>query len=529
METKQIITFSPEAKNKLMAGVDKVANAVKTTLGPKGKPVIFQKHEPVFSLDGVTVAKNIEQLEDPIENMGALLIKKVARNSDKDAGDGTTTATILTQAIFRDGLKAAASGLDMIRIKKGMGEALKIAVEKIKTTAKITNTKEEISNVATIASREREIGDMIAEIYDQAGKDAIITVEESKAIGLTKEMVAGLQINKGFVSPYFANRAETQDAVLENAFVLCTTQNIRFNSEIVPILELLSRTEHKTLLIIAEDISGEALVTCVRNKIMGILNICAIKAPGYSDNKKDQLVDIAIATGGELISEETGTRIEDATIEQLGKADQIIVNRDESVIIGGKGDAETVKTRIAQLDATIKDEDSDYHKSLLEKRVARLRGSVAIIKVGTITEEENIEKRYRIEDAVRSAKSAIEEGIVPGAGMMLWQCANEIESKMDIPDIGVRMGYKIVADAIREPAKQIIRNSGGNADVILAQIKESGQGYDSNLGIYVFLENSGIIDPAKVVRTALENAVSVAGLFLTTEAVISDIKIPEIK
>lgn len=520
------ITFSKEAREKIMAGIDKLADTVKGTLGPKGKVVIFRRGDPIFSLDGVTIANNIT-LKDPEEAIGCDLVKDIASKTEKEAGDGTTTATLLAQVILKEGQKAIAAGIDTIGIKKGISQALDIAVRTIRKIAKPVKSKEDMANVGTIASRDPEIGKMIAEIFNEVGKEAIITVEEVKNIGLYKEIVEGMRFEHGFISPYFMTNPERGEAVAENPYILATDFHIKTNQEVFKLLEKITTTDSKSLVVIAEDVSGEALPTLVLNKMRGVVHSLAVKAPGFGEDKTAKLQDIAIMTGGQFISEEVGKRVEDVELADLGRADKVIADKGGTVIIGGKGKKSAIKKRIAILKKLIRDEESEYHKEIMTKRMAKLKGGVAVIKVGTISEQENKEKRFRIEDAVRATHSAIEEGIVLGAGMALIKCSKEIEKRMEKErDINVRTGLNILKEAIKEPARQIIRNAGGKPDVILENIQTKSAslltGYNSDSGNYCDLVREGIIDPAKVVRVALENAVSVVSLFLVTEAIITD-------
>lgn len=520
------IMFSLEARKKIMAGIDKLADTVKVTLGPKGKCVVFQDHAPIFSLDGVTVANNID-LKDKVENMGCILVKGIADKTDREAGDGTTTAIILAQFILREGMKAIAAGIDTIGIKKGIALGLKIATDSIKKASRTLKAKQEIVDVGTISSRDPEIGRMVADIIKELGKEAIIAVEESNVIGMHKEIVEGLQFDQGFISPYFMTNPERGEVVLDNPHILTTTGAIRTNQELIGILERIATTEKKSLLVIADDVSGEALATLVLNKVRGMLATAAVKAPGYGDDKKSKLEDISILTGGKFVSEEVGMKVEDAEIEDLGRADKVIIRRDTTVIIGGKGKKSQIQKRIKQLKGQIDKEESEYYKEIMQKRMAKMKGGVAIIKVGTISAQENKEKRFRIEDAVRATKSAIDEGVVPGAGMALITCSKQIEKRAENErSIAVRTGLEILKEAIREPARQIIINAGKKPDVIIETIERSNSmftGYDSADGKCCNLKKEGIIDPAKVVRCALENAVSIASLFLITEAVISEL------
>lgn len=514
------VVFAQEAREGILKGVDKLANTVKITLGPKGKVVIFKKGNPLFSLDGVTVAKQIE-LKDEIEDIGCNLVKQIADKTDKEAGDGTTTAILLAQIILKEGMKAIVAGMDMIKVKKGIEEGLKIATDTIKRIAKPLKTNQEVANIATIASRDPEIGNTIADIIKKVGKEAIIAVEESRVIGLHTEIVQGLQFDKGYISPYMMTNPERGEVVLNGAHILITAQFLKSNQEIIRLMEQIVRTDSKTLFVMAEDIAGEALASFVLNKMRGVLNIAATKAPGYGDDKKETLHDIAILTGATVIEEEAGRKVEDIELEDLGKADKVIITKDQTVIIGGKGKKTAIQKRIREIERMAEKDESEYYRELAKKRLGKMKGGVAIIQVGTISEQENQEKRYRIEDAVRATMSAIEEGIVPGAGMALIKCAKEIEKRIEKEkDIDLRMGLTILAQAIQEPAAQIIRNAGQKPDVILSRTTDTNQGYDSSIGEYVDLYKAGIIDPAKVCRTALENAVSTILLFMVTEACI---------
>lgn len=517
------ILYSDEARKKLVAGVDKLANAVKVTLGPRGKTVAFERGTPIFSLDGVTVAKQIT-LKDRGENMGAQMVIDVARNTDKEAGDGTTTATILAQSILKAGMKALAAGIDHTQMKKGIDAALELAQGFIKRQARPVKTQKDISNVATISSRDREVGDMVAEVVHSLGKDAVITVEESKVMGLFKEMVEGLKLDKGFIAPHFITNSDRGQAVLENPRILVTSQVVSTNEDIYKIMEEVRGTDHRALVVIADTVKGAALPTLIINKLNGILKSVAITAPGIGDDKREQLQDIATLVGANLISEETGMKVEDATLSDLGQAEKVVVGKDYTIIIGGKGKPAEIKKRVALIKQEMKQERADFELMLREKRVAKLTGGVAVIKIGTISEQENMEKRYRIEDAVRSAKSAVEEGIVEGAGMTLYRASQFIEDKMEKErDLSFRTGMEIIKEAIKEPARQIIKNAGSSPDEVLAKISKD-QGYNSATGEYQELISAGVIDPAKVVRTALSNAVSIASLFLITEALLVDVE-----
>jgi len=519
------ILFGDRARTKLQRGVDKLANAVKTTLGPKGKPVVFDFNVPIFCLDGVTVAKHIE-LKDKTESMGCDLVREIAIQTDKEAGDGTTTSTILAQSLLREGLKAQASGIDMIQVKKGMEEAKDIVVKHIKKLSKKVNSHSETENVATIASRDRKVGKLVSDIFKEIGNDAVVTVEESKVIGLFKEIVEGIKMNNGFISPYFITNPESGEAILEKPLIIITSSVISKNDDIVPILEKVSKTESKSVLIIADDVVGEALATCIINKMNKAISVVAIKADGFGDDKTDQLIDLSIITGSEYISEELGKKVEDIDNEWFGKADRVIVSRDSIIISGAKGNSRDIKKRIVSIKNQVKETKSEYHRELMEKRISRLTGGVAVIKVGSISEQESMELRYRIEDAVRSTQSALEEGIVAGGGMALVSCAKEIEKICkNKTDIAERVGYEIVAKAIKEPSRIILSNAGKNPDAILKEVEMKGvEGYNPVTEEYGDMSKMGIIDPAKVVRCCIENSMSRVGLLLTTECVLEDEK-----
>lgn len=524
---KQII-FGREALKKLMNGVDILAEAVKKTLGPKGKAVVFKKGETVFADDGAAIANQVE-LKDPIEAMGSDLIRDIATKTDREAGDGTTTSIILAQVILKEGLKAIAAGADTLILRKGLNKALKIAVETIKKISKVIKNGKDISNIGTIASKDPEIGKIISEIIEKVGKEAIIAVEESNIVGMNYEIVKGLQFEHGFISPYMMTHPDRGEAIIDKPYILTTNQVISTNQDIVNILEEIIHSDSKSIIIIADEVSGEALPTLIINKLQGRIRSAAVKAPGFGDEKIERLQDIAILTGAKLISEETGNKVEDTKLEDLGRADRVIITKDQTIIIGGKGKKAEIQKRIDQLTQLIKDEKSEYRREMMKKRLGKLKGGVAVIKVGTISEQENKEKRFRIEDAVKATMSAIEEGVVPGGGVTLLEASKKIEEKAEKEkDINFRMGMSILAEAIKEPAYQIVRNAGGRADVIISKVEEGRKtnpafGYNSDSETYGDLFEMGVIDPTKVVRVGLENAVSVVSLFLITEAVIADL------
>lgn len=505
-----------------------MASAVKGTLGPKGKTVIFKKGETIFADDGTTIANQIE-LMDPIEAMGADLIKDIAAKTDKEAGDGTTTSILLAQFILKEGLKAVAAGADTLILRKGLNEALKIAVGTIKKIAKPIRNGIDILSIGKIASKDEEIGKIISEIIEKVSKDAIIAVEESNVVGMSYEIVKGLQFDHGYISPYMMTHPDRGEAIIDKPYILTTGQVISTNQDIVDLLEQVIRSDSKSIVIIADEVSGEALPTLIVNKLQGRIRSAAVKAPGFGDDKMNQLQDIAILTGAKLISEETGTKVEDTKLEDLGRADRVIITKDRTVIIGGKGKKSEIQQRISQLENLIKNEKSEYRRETMKKRLGKLKGGVAVIKVGTISEQENKEKRYRVEDAVKATMSAIEEGIVPGGGVALLESSKKIGERAEKEkDINFRMGMSILAEAIKEPALQIVRNAGGKADVVISKVEEGRKtnpsfGYNSDTEEYGDLFKMGVIDPAKVVRCALENAVSVVSLFLITDAVIADL------
>lgn len=522
------ILFSNEALTKLQKGIDVLASAVRGTLGPKGKVVVFKRGETIFADDGATIASQIE-IKDPIEAMGADLIKDVATKTDREAGDGTTTSIILAQFILKEGLKAIAAGADTLIIRKGLSEALKIAVETIKKISKPLKNGKDVSNIGTIASKDAEIGEIISEIIEKVGRQAIIAVEESNVVGMNYEIVKGMQFEHGYISPYMMTHLDRGEAVIEKPYILTTSQVISTNQDIVALLEEVIRSDSKSLVVIADEVSGEALQTLVINKLQGRMRLAAAKAPGYGDEKMERLEDMAILTGAKLIAEETGTKVEDTKLEDLGRADRVILFRDQTIIIGGKGKKSEIQKRINQLERLAKAEKSEYRQEMMKKRLGKLKGGVAVIKVGTISEQENKEKRYRVEDAVKATMSAVDEGIVPGGGMILLEASKKIEQRAaKEKNINFRMGLEILAQAIKEPAYQIVRNAGGKADIVISKVEEGRKtnpsfGYNSNSEEYGDLFEMGVVDPAKVVRVALENAVSVVSLFLITDAVIADL------
>ena len=528
MAAKKVI-YGEDARARLKAGVDKLANAVKVTLGPRGREVIIEKKwgTPVVTKDGVTVAKEIE-LKDPYENMGAQLVKEVASKTADVAGDGTTTATVLAQAIFTEGLKAIASGANPMDLKRGIDKAVEKVIEQIKALSIPVSGRKEIEQVATIsANNDPEIGKIIADAMEAVGKDGVITVEESKSAQTTLETVQGMQFDRGYLSPYFVTNPDKMEAVLEEPYILIYEKKISNVKDILPILEQVVRAG-KPILIIAEDVEAEALATLVVNHIKGVIRACAVKAPGFGQRRKDYLQDIAILTGGTAITEELGIKLESVTLDMLGRADKVIVDKDNTTIVGGKGSKEAINARIEQIKKQIVETTSDYDREKLQERLAKLAGGVAIIRVGAATEAELKEKKARVEDAVHATKAAVEEGIVPGGGVALVRASEALENlKMDNPD--QQVGVDIVKKACRTPLRQIASNAGFEGYVVLEKVlqlgKEKGKnwGFDAAVGEYKDMVEGGIIDPTKVVRTAIQNAASVAGTMLTAEALVAEI------
>jgi chaperonin GroEL len=525
---KQLV-FSEEARTNLKKGMDILASAVKTTLGPKGRNVALDKKfgAPTITHDGVTVAKEIE-LEEPYANMGAQLLKEAATKTNDVAGDGTTTAVVLAQTIVTEGLRNVAAGANPMIVKRGIEKATKQVVEAIKAQAKELKDKEEIAHVASISAADREIGELIAEVMDKVGKDGVITVEESKGLAFEKEYVEGMQLDRGYISPYFITDPERMEAVLEEPYVLVTDKKISAATDIVPILEKLAQVGKREIVVVGEDVDGEALGTLVLNKLRGVFSAVAVKAPGFGDRRKAMLQDIAVLTGATVVSEEVGRKLESATINDLGQADKVIVTKDDTTIVGGKGEEDDVKGRIEQIKAQIETTTSDYDREKLQERLAKLAGGVAIIRVGAGTEVELKEKKHRVEDALSATRAAVEEGIVPGGGVVL---VNAIEA-VDPGDAqgDERTGYIIVKRALEEPMRQLAENAGYDGAVVLEQVrrlhktkKNKNIAFDVLEEDYGDMFKKGIIDPAKVTRAGMENAASIAAMMLTTEALITDI------
>jgi chaperonin GroEL len=519
--------FNTDARAALKRGVDQLAEAVKVTLGPKGRNVVIDKKfgAPTVTKDGVTVAKEIE-LNDPLENMGAQMVKEVATKTSDLAGDGTTTATVLAQAIFREGLKNVTAGVNPMALKRGIDKAVAQIVEELKTMSVVTQGKKEIAQVGSIsANNDKEIGDLIAEAMEKVGKDGVITVEEAKGLETTLETVEGMQFDRGYLSPYFVTDPEKMEAVLEDAMILIHDKKISSMKDLLPILEKVAQLG-KPLLIIAEDIEGEALATLVVNKLRGTLRVCAVKAPGFGDRRKAMLQDIAILTNGQVISEEVGFKLENAVITDLGKAKRIVVDKDNTTLIDGAGDDEKIQGRVKEIKAAIDKTTSDYDKEKLQERLAKISGGVAVINVGAATESEMKEKKARVEDALHATRAAVEEGIVPGGGVALVRAQKALKS-LKLDDADEQIGVGIISRAIEEPIRMIVQNAGGEGSIVIEKVrnsKESNFGYNALTDEYENLVEAGVIDPTKVTRTALQNAASIAGLLLTTEALIVEKK-----
>ncbi|KRB38895.1 UNVERIFIED_CONTAM: chaperonin GroEL [Microbacterium sp. SLM126] len=519
----KIIAFDEEARRGLERGLNILADAVKVTLGPRGRNVVLEKKwgAPTITNDGVSIAKEIE-LDDPYEKIGAELVKEVAKKTDDVAGDGTTTSVVLAQALVREGLRNVAAGADPISLKKGIEKAVAAITTQLLADAKEVETKEEIAATASISAGDPEIGALIAEAIDKVGKEGVVTVEESQTFGTELELTEGMRFDKGYINPYFVTDPERQEAVFEDPYILIANQKISNIKDLLPIVDKVIQ-DGKELLIIAEDVEGEALATLVLNKIRGIFKSVAVKAPGFGDRRKAQLQDIAILTGGQVITEEVGLKLENATLDLLGRARKVIITKDETTIIEGAGDAGQLEGRVTQIRREIENTDSDYDREKLQERLAKLAGGVAVIKAGAATEVELKERKHRIEDAVRNAKAAVEEGIVPGGGVALIQAGKVAFENLELSG-DEATGANIVRVAIEAPLKQIALNAGLEPGVVANKVAElpSGQGLNAATGEYVDMLAAGINDPVKVTRSALQNAASIAGLFLTTEAVVAD-------
>jgi chaperonin GroEL len=519
----KIIAFDEEARRGLERGMNQLADAVKVTLGPRGRNVVLEKKwgAPTITNDGVSIAKEIE-LEDPYEKIGAELVKEVAKKTDDVAGDGTTTATVLAQALVREGLRNVAAGANPMALKRGIEKAVERVSEQLLNMAKPVETKEQIAATASISAADPMIGEMIAEAMDKVGKEGVITVEESNTFGLELELTEGMRFDKGYISGYFVTDPERMEAVLEDPYILIANSKISAVKDLLPLLEKVMQSG-KPLVIIAEDVDGEALSTLVVNKIRGTFRSVAVKAPGFGDRRKAMLQDIAILAGGQVISEEVGLKLENAGVDLLGRARKVVITKDETTIVEGAGDAEQIAGRVNQIRAEIEKSDSDYDREKLQERLAKLAGGVAVIKAGAATEVELKERKHRIEDAVRNAKAAVEEGIVAGGGVALLQASTTAFEKLDL-EADELTGANIVKIALEAPLKQIAINAGLEGGVVVEKVRnlEVGHGLDAATGEYKDMIKAGIIDPAKVTRSALQNAASIAALFLTTEAVIAD-------
>jgi len=529
MAAKQIL-FDEKARRKLKAGIDKLTNAVKITLGPKGSNVAVDRGfgSPLITNDGVTIAKEIE-LADKIENMGAEILKEAAEKTNDVAGDGTTTAVVLASAIITSGLKNLAAGANPLALKRGIDKAVQAVINQLeKISQKIAGNREKIAEVGTISAADSEVGNLIADIIEQVGENGVITVEESQTLGLSKETVEGLEFDHGYISPYMITNPDKMEAILEEPYILITDRKISSINEILPLLEKIIQSGKKEIVIIADDVDGEALATLVVNKIRGTFNALAVKAPGFGDRRKEMLEDIAIITGGRVISEELGLKLENANLEMLGKAHKVIANKDKTTIVGGEGNKTDIEKRIKQIKTELGKTTSEFDKEKLEERLAKLSGGVAVIKVGAATEVEQKEKQHRVEDAVKATKAAIEEGIVPGGGVALIRCLDVLENLKTFDD-DEETGIDIIKRALEEPLRQIAENAGSDGGVVVTQVKNGKNNYGFNALTDEFedLIEAGIIDPKKVTRSALQNAASVAGMLLTTRAVV--VEVPEEK
>jgi len=515
-----------EARESLMRGIDKLADTVKITLGPKGRNVVLDKKfgAPLITNDGVTIAKEIE-LDDAFENMGASLVREVSTKTNDAAGDGTTTATLLAQAIIREGMKNVAAGANPMVVKKGIAKAVDTAVEALKASAKKVNGSADIARVGTVSAGDEVIGTLIADAMEKVTADGVITVEESKTAETSCEVVEGMQFDRGYITPYMVTDTDKMEAVIDDASILITDKKISNVQEILPVLEQVVQNGMK-LVIIAEDVEGEALSTLIVNKLRGTFTCVAVKAPGFGDRRKDMLKDIAILTGGEVISSELGLELKEATLAQLGRARQVKINKENTIIVGGAGDVNEIKNRIAQIKASIEVSTSEFDKEKLHERLAKLSGGVAVIKVGAATETEMKEKKLRIEDALNATKAAVEEGIVAGGGVALCDCIPAVSALVETVDGDEKTGVKIVLRALEEPVRQIAENAGFEGSVIVQRVKSEpkGVGFDAYNETFVDMIDSGIVDPTKVTRSALQNAASVASMVLTTEALVADKK-----
>jgi chaperonin GroEL len=524
MAAKQL-QFDEAARHTLLRGVEKLAKAVKATLGPSGRNVILDKKfgSPTITKDGVTVAKEIE-LEDPYENMGAQLVREVASKTSDVAGDGTTTATVLAESIYREGLRNVTAGANPTSLQRGIMKAVEAIVEELKKISKKVSDRTEIAQVATVSANwDKTIGTIIADAMDKVGKDGTITVEEAKSIETTLEVVEGMQFDKGYLSPYFVTNAEEMEAILENPYILIYEKKISSLKDMLPLLEKVAKAG-RPLLIIAEDVEGEALATLVVNKLRGTLQVCAVKAPGFGDRRKAMLEDIAVLTGGKLISEDLGIKLENIKLEELGKAKRVTIDKENTTIVEGSGKSADIQGRVAQIRRQIEETTSDYDREKLQERLAKLAGGVAVINVGAATETEMKEKKARVEDALHATRAAVEEGIVPGGGVAFIRAQKALENIRGLND-DEKVGVQIVRRAVEEPMRQLANNAGAEGALIVEEVKKrkGNEGYDVAKGEYVDLVKAGIVDPTKVTRSALQNAASIAGLLLTTEALVTEI------
>jgi chaperonin GroEL len=521
------LQFNTDARAALKRGVDQLALAVKVTLGPKGRNVVIDRKfgAPTVTKDGVTVAKEVE-LDNPIENMGAQMVKEVATKTSDLAGDGTTTATVLAQAIFREGLKNVTAGANPMAIKRGIDKAVEKVVEELKALSTPTKGKKEIAQVGTIsANNDNAIGDLIADAMEKVGKDGVITVEEAKGLETTLETVEGMQFDRGYLSPYFVTDPERMEAVLEDALILIHDKKISSMKDLLPVLEKVAQMG-RPLLIIAEEVEGEALATLVVNKLRGTLRVCAVKAPGFGDRRKSMLQDISVLTGGQVISEEVGFKLENAVLSDLGKAKRIVVDKDNTTIVDGAGDSEKIKGRISEIKVAIDKSTSDYDREKLQERLAKLAGGVAVIHVGAATETEMKERKARVEDALHATRAAVEEGIVPGGGVAFLRIQHKLKS-FKVDDADEQIGVTIITRALEEPIRQIAENAGVEGSIVVEKVrnnKSTTYGYNAQTDTYEDLVEAGVIDPTKVTRTALQNAASIAGLLITTECVVVEKK-----
>jgi len=519
----KLIKYSEKARAKLLSGVEKLAKAVTVTLGPKGRNVVLDKGfgAPEITNDGVSIAKEIE-LEDKFENMGAEIVKEVASKTNDVAGDGTTTATLLTYVLIKEGFKNVAAGANPLELKQGIDKGVARVVEELKRISKKVSTREEMAQVATISAEDEKVGKLIAEVFDEVGKDGVVTVEESKTFGVQKEVVEGMQFDQGYISPYMITNPDRMEAVYEDPLILITDRKISSINEILPLLEKLSSAGKKDLVIIAEDVEGEALATLVINKLRGTFNTLAVKAPGYGERRKEMLQDIAILTGGQVISEDLGLKLENTEISQLGRARKVVARKEDTTIIEGKGKKEDIKARIEQIRKEMEATESEFDREKLQERLAKLSGGVAVIKVGAATEVEQKQKQQKIEDAVAATRAAIEEGIVPGGGVALMRCISVLDEVRAVRD--QKVGISILKKALEAPVRKIAENAGLDGGVVAQRVKEGkgGFGFNAKTGKFEDLLEAGIIDPTKVVRCALENAASAAGILLTTECVVTE-------